>query len=487
MKKLNIKHLLLLLAFSFLVVACSKEDPAPSEPDKKPEEVKKSTDNSLHSFSFAKASNAGLVSDCKPVANGTLLYITVPEEATLSALIPSIKVHEKAKVTVNGTAYDQNAPVAVNFTKNVKIAITSESGSTKTYTVLAKNGNVNIDNRVYDFMKKHNLPGVSIAISKDEEIVYRAGYGFADKSKEERVTVDHLFRLASMSKQHAAIAIMSLYEQGLVKLDDIVFGEKGILSKYGSDMSSTAKRITVENLLNHTSGYTDDCIFPSKSMYYNKTLDERIQTLVDNASVDYIPGTTHKYNNTNFGVLSMIVEVISGKTFEEYIKDLYAQYDIKDICGGKNNESQKLKNEVSYYGQDGKNAYGNDVENGIGAGGIIATPTALMKLMAHIDYGTKVADMFKKETLGIMYKPMENVVNTSGNPYQKYALGWRCKYTDFPNWPAFHGGTLAGVCTIWSRNVSNVNGVILCNSRSYNQDIDDEMWYLLEDFQDMYK
>ena len=103
-------------------------------------------------------------------------------------------------------------------------------------------------------------------------------------------------------------------------------------------------------------------------MYYNKTLDERIQTLVDNASVDYIPGTTHKYNNTNFGVLSMIVEVISGKTFEEYIKDLYAQYDIKDICGGKNNESQKLKNEVSYYGQDGKNAYGNDVENGIGAG-----------------------------------------------------------------------------------------------------------------------
>jgi hypothetical protein len=95
--------------------------------------------------------------------------------------------------------------------------------------------------------------------------------------------------------------------------------------------------------------------------------------------------------------------------------------------------------------------------------------------------------MFKKETLDIMYKPMENVVNTSGNPYQKYALGWRCKYTDFPNWPAFHGGTLAGVCTIWSRNVSNVNGVILCNSRSYNQDIDDEMWYLLEDFQDMYK
>ena len=92
------------------------------------------------------------------------------------------------KVTVNGTAFDQNAPVAVNFTKNVKIAITSESGSTKTYTVLAKNGNVNIDNRVYEFMKKHNLPGVSIAISKAEEIVYRAGYGFADKSKEELTT-----------------------------------------------------------------------------------------------------------------------------------------------------------------------------------------------------------------------------------------------------------------------------------------------------------
>ena len=148
-----------------------------------------------------------------------------------------------------------------------------------------------------------------------------------------------------------------------------------------------------------------------------------------------------------------------------------------------------MKNEVSYYGQDGKNAYGNDVENGIGAGGIIATPTALMKLMAHIDYGTKVADMFKKETLDLMYEHLPNgTVDEDGDPYIKYALGWRTEYPNYPDWAAFHGGTLAGVATIWARGKNNVNGVVLCNSRSYDYDgdMDYDMWHMLGDIQAMY-
>ncbi len=488
MKQFNLKHLLLLMAFSLLVVACSKDDSGDNGGSNKPDEQPVlSKDNSMHSFSFTKAKNATFTTDYKPVNNGTTVYITVQEDANMTALVPTINVHDKATVLINNATYDHKNPTAVDFSKTVKITVKSESGDTKTYTVLAKAGNPSVDNRVYNFMIKHDLPGVSIALSKNEEIVYRAAFGWADKAKEERATVDHLFRLASMSKQHTAIAIMSLYEAGKLDLDDTVFGEKGILSKYGNDMSSAAKSITVKHLLSHTSGYSVDCIFPSKSIYYNKTLDERIQTLVDNETVAYTPGHTYSYNNSNFGILSMVVEVVSGKSFEQYLKeDIYTPIGISDIYGGKNSESQKIGKEVTYYGQDGKNAYGNDVENGIGAGGIIATPTALMKLMAHIDYGTKVADIFKKETLDEMYEPQQ-MFNTSGNPYQKYALGWRCKYTDFPNWENFHGGTLAGVCTIWARSKSNVNGVILCNSRSYNQSIDDEMWYLLDDFQEMYK
>lgn len=489
MKKLNLKHLLLLLAFALLVVSCSKDDTKPENDEPTtPETPAVSTDNSLYSLKFTKANNSSFTTDYTSVNHGTTVYATVQEGASVSTLVPSINVHEKATVLINDVAYNHKAPTAVDFTGTVKLTVKSEQGSTRNYFVLVKDGNPSIDNKIYSFMIKHELPAVSIAVSKDEDIVYRAAYGFARKATQERATVDHLFRLASMSKQHTTFAIMHLFEAGKLSLDATVFGANGILSKYGDNMSSAAKSITVKHLLSHTSGYTVDCIFPSASKYYSKSLQERIQILVDEETVAYTPGITYKYNNTNFGILTDVVEVVSGKSLESYLKDeIYTPLGITDIYGGKNSEGARLPKEVLYYGQGGKNPYGNDVEVGIGAGGIVATPTALMKLMAHIDYATKVPDMFKKETLDIMYTPLPGVVSTSGSSYQKYALGWRCNYVDFPKWEAFHGGTLAGVCTIWARSDKNVNGVILCNSRSYNQNIDDEMWYILDDIQEMYK
>lgn len=488
MKKLNLKHLLLLLAFALLVVSCSKDSTKPDTDSDTPETPVVSTDNSLYSLKFTKANNATFTTDYTSINQGTTVYVTVQEDANLTTLVPSISVHDKASVLINNAPYNHKTPTPVDFTKTVQLTVKSEQGSTRSYSILAKTGNPSIDNKIYNFMIKHDLPAVSIAISKDEDIIYRSAYGFAKKAGQERATVNHLFRLASMSKQHTTFAIMHLYEAGKLSLDDTVFGADGILSKYGDKMSSAAKSITIRHLLSHTSGYSVDCIFPSASKYYSKSLQERIQILVNEEPVAYTPGVTYKYNNTNFGILTDVVEVVSGKSLESYLKDeIYTPLGITDIYGGKNSEGARLPNEVMYYGQGGKNPYGNDVEVGIGAGGIVATPTALMKLMAHIDYATKVPDMFKKETLDIMYTPLPGVVSTSGSSYQKYALGWRCNYVDFPKWEAFHGGTLAGVCTIWARSDKNVNGVILCNSRSYSQNIDDEMWYILDDIQEMYK
>ena len=109
---------------------------------------------------------------------------------------------------------------------------------------------------------------------------------------------------------------------------------------------------------------------------------------------------------------------------------------------------------------------------------MIANTEELMKLMAHIDYGTKVPDILKKETLDTMYKPISEGA--------RYALGWRTNHATFDDWAAYHGGTLAGVCTIWARGENGVNGVILCNSRSYEKSIDTEMWFMLEEFQKMF-
>ena len=470
-------YFLILLSLSIFLFSCSGgDDDSPNGNDVNP------NDNSLKSFSFTQSDNASLSQNCASVQNGNLFYITVPDGADLTKLVPSFIVAEGATVSINNKTIE-NHKTAADFSQTTKLVVTSQSGMARTYLILAKNGKSQIDNMVYSYMIKHDVPGVSLAISKDESLVYKAAYGFADVNKEERVTSDYMFRLASMSKQHTALAIMKLYEEGKLSMDDYVFGKDAILGKVLGDeiKDSRARQITVQHLLEHTSGYSVDNIFGGLSRYSGKSLKERMVYLLANETLAYNPGTTHSYNNFGFSALGLIVETLSGKDFETYLKEeIYSQSKegIKNIKGGKNDEADRFSNEVVYYAQGGKNAYGNNVEVGIAAGGIIATAPDLMKLMNMIDYGTKVPDMFKKETLDLMYKP--SAVR------DRYAKGWRVNYPYIKSWEAYHGGTLAGVCPIWARNDNNVNGVILCNSRSYDMSIDDDLWYMLEDIQQMF-
>lgn len=478
-------HLFLLLVAGALLAGCSKDSTTPENgKDDNKEQI--SSDNSLRNFSFQKASNPTLESSFFAYeGNENTLYVTLPQGTDLTKLVPSFVADANATVQV-GTASVTSGSTAVDFSETTTITVIAQSGTKRFYTVLARCGNPKIDNMVYSFMIEHDIPGVSVSVSKDEEIVYSAGYGFANKEKKERTTPDHKFRLASMSKQHTAIAIMTLVERGELKLEDKVFGKDGVLYKaFGDNMSASWKNITIEHLLSHTSGVLTDCIFGS-STYGGKDINGRISLLLQNAKVEYTPGTVYSYNNTNFGILGKIVEEVSGKKFINFMKDeIYTPLGIKNIDGG-NNETIK-EGEVNYYGQGGKNPFGNDVEAGVAAGGVIASTPDLMKLMAHLDYGTKVPDIFKKETLDRMYSPLPGIKTTGDADWNRYALGWRVNYPEIDTWTTYHGGTLAGVCTIWARGTDNVNGVVLCNSRSYNKSIDDDMWFMLEDIQDLFR
>lgn len=483
--KTNFKSfLLLLVAAGALLAGCSKDNTTPENGNgNTTEQVSK--DNSLSNFSFKKDSNTSLESNCNSIVNGDLIYITVPDGVSLGTLVPSFNVHEKATVKI-GSGVIQSGVTPADFSKTVTITVTSESGANRMYTVLAKNGDSKIDSKIYSFMIEHDIPGVSVAISKDEDIVYTSAYGFADKGTQERVTSDHMFRLASMSKQHTAIGIMKLVEQGKLKLTNTVFGKDGVLYKaYGDNMPSSWKAITVEQLLSHTSGIETEAFFGAGSIFSGKNMDERIATLLQQGVVKWTPGSTYEYNNSNFGILGKIIEVVSGKKYMTFLKDeIYTPNGITGIDAGINDGP--VKGEVTHYSQNSVNPYDNNVEAGVAAGGVIASAPALMKLMALLDYGTKVPDIFTKETLDRMYTPI-NVVDADGDKADQYCLGWRTNYSNYPDWPAFHGGTLAGVCPIWARSYDNINGVILCNSRSYNQSIDSDIWHMLEDIQDMFR
>ena len=461
---------------ALIMVGCSKKGTTPDQPTV-------STDNTLKDFAFNKANNPSLTENCYGIFNyNNIYYVTVPDGVDLGELVPSFTTDPKATVKVEATTITSNSS-KIDFTKTVTITVTSESGSARTYMILVKNGNPKIDKEIYSFMLEHDIPGVSIALSKDEETVYKGAYGFANTQTKERVTSDHLFRLASMSKQHTSIAILTLMEQGKLKLSDQVFGKGGLLyESFGDNMTSLWKAVTVEQLLSHTSGIMTEGFFGAGSAFSGKKQNERIATLLSQGTI-VSPGSVYEYNNSNFAILGKIVEDVSGKSFMEYLKEeVYGPIGITGIDAAQNDDP--IKGEVMHYSQNTVNPYDNNVEAGLAAGGVVASAPALMQLMAHIDYGTKVKDILSKETLDLMSEHINNV-DTDGDPFDQYALGWRVNYSNYPNWTYFHGGTLAGVCPIWARSHDNVNGVILCNSRSYDKSIDSDMWHMLEDLQDI--
>jgi CubicO group peptidase (beta-lactamase class C family) len=115
-----------------------------------------------------------------------------------------------------------------------------------------------IDTRVQSFMEHWKINGISVAVTKDEELVYAKGFGFADTERKEYVKPGHLFRIASVSKLITAAAIMKLYEEQLLDLDHHVFGPEGILdtSYYNGYRDKRYEDITVQHLLSHTAGWS---------------------------------------------------------------------------------------------------------------------------------------------------------------------------------------------------------------------------------------
>ena len=105
------------------------------------------------------------------------------------------------------------------------------------------------------FRAKYKVPGLSVAIARHGQFVFRKGFGFADVASSERVTPDHLFRIASVSKPITSVAIFSLVEKGRLKLDDRVFGRGAVLGNdFGDSCPERVQKITLEHLLTHTCG-----------------------------------------------------------------------------------------------------------------------------------------------------------------------------------------------------------------------------------------
>lgn len=170
-----------------------------------------------------------------------------------------------------------------------------------------------IDNWFSKLHRSHRFNG-AVLIKKENEILLAKGYGFTNYWRNELVTADSSFRLASVSKHFTATGIMILKEQGKLAYDDLV-------TKYIPALPYPA--VTIRHLLNQTSGIPDIYMRlarENKSDISLLTNEMAVDLLIsENEAAAYEPTTRYEYSNTNYILLARIIEIISGLAFEEFM------------------------------------------------------------------------------------------------------------------------------------------------------------------------
>lgn len=396
-------------------------------------------------------------------------YITLPIGAGVTNVITEFKVSEKATVKIKGAALENNKG-SVNFTDPLTLEVVAENGNSRTYNLLAHEGKPQIDKLLYSFLTKFNIPGASLAISNgNHEVLYKNGFGYAVVEDKKTVKPNHLFRLGSVSKQFTALCIMKLVDEGVITIDSKVFGNEGILKEEFPNVTERASKVTIRHLLSHTTGWTSDPDPMFSSPYINNTIDQNISYILTTSQKE--PGTSFSYYNMGYGIAGKVIEKLTGKDFETYLKEVLLQTGIEDIHVG-GNRAQRRANEVVYYSQNGYNGYNNNMKMIAAAGGIIASTEQMLKLLPYIDGNTNVPDILSKPVRDLWFTKM---VQSGTVVY--YTLGWRGGHQLYPD-AFYHTGNLAGTAAMWVIG-KDINCILLMNGRSYMDGFDNDMYYLL--------
>ena len=255
--------------------------------------------------------------------------------------------------------------------KNIFILILFFSGINIGFT--QKINNRKLDN-YFNTLEIHNKFMGSVAIYKDKEIVYHKQLGFSEVSKQFKPNPNTKYRIASISKTFTAVLVFKAIEQGRISLTETI-------DKYFPAIKNASK-ITISNLLNHRSGihsFTDD---KKKYLSYHtqaKTEKEML-AMISKYESDFEPNTRSTYSNSNYLLLSYILEKTYNKTFAQVLKDeLCIPLKLKNTYFG---EKVSIENNEAYsyrFDKQWKKEAQTHETIGLGAGGIISTPIEVIK------------------------------------------------------------------------------------------------------------
>ena len=293
----------------------------------------------------------------------------------------------------------------------------------------------------------------SVLIAERGEVIFKKGYGLANMEWGIPNAPDTKFRLGSITKQFTSMLIMQLVEQGKLKLD-------GKITEYLPDYrKDTGERVTVHHLLTHTSGipsYTDQPGFLQNVSRNPYKVGDFVAKYAS-GDLRFEPGSRFAYNNSGYFLLGAIIEKITGKSYEDVLKEkIFDPLGMKDT-GYDHYDTIMKKRASGYEKRPGGfiNAPYLDMSLPYAAGSLYSTVEDLY-LWDQALYTEKLISAKSKE---LIFKPL----------LENYAYGWnvakaKVGNTDETVSQVGHGGGINGFNTLIKRLVDDRHLIVLLNN-----------------------
>lgn len=228
-------------------------------------------------------------------------------------------------------------------------------------------------NTYFNTLEQGNKFMGSIAISQNENLIYTHSVGFSNIETQTKSDQNTTYRIGSISKTFTATLIMKAIELKQLKLNQT-------LDQFYPEISN-AKKITIEQLLNHSSGIHDFTVHPDYFEWSTKPKSEKeMVEIITKGGSDFAPGSQHDYSNSNYVLLTYILEKINKLSYDEILK----KYITKPIglqntyFDTKSNSTDHECNSYKFLGS-WEIQPKTDPSVPMGAGGIVSTPSDLVK------------------------------------------------------------------------------------------------------------
>lgn len=170
----------------------------------------------------------------------------------------------------------------------------------------------NVDEFILAKMKEIGIPGLQVAIVQHKKIVKVASYGTSNIQESIEVNKDTVFNIASMTKAFTCVAILQLVEQGKLNLNDSI-------STYLTNLPDSWKRITINQVLSHSSGLPD--FMNNRFQLIDSSGESQSWEAVKQSEILFEAGTAFHYNQTNYLVAGQIIQKVSGNVYSDLIKE----------------------------------------------------------------------------------------------------------------------------------------------------------------------